>query len=90
MSQHVVDITSQLTGFTVEIQPVGGGPPIQIYNNAVAGDTVTRPIRIENLATNFPFVIERVNVKKPQAPLTLCEVKVFSGKRTLVLNDYFN
>ncbi|XP_052257824.1 uncharacterized protein LOC127862660 isoform X2 [Dreissena polymorpha] len=74
------DITIQLTGFTVEIQPVGGSPPIQIYDNAATGDTVAKPIRIENLATNFPVLIERVNVMKPQAPLTLCEVKVFSDK----------
>ncbi|XP_052257828.1 multiple epidermal growth factor-like domains protein 6 [Dreissena polymorpha] len=73
------DIAIQLTGFTVEIQPVSGDPPIQIYDNAVTGDQVTRPIRIENLATKFPIVIERVNVKRPQGPLTLCEVKVFSG-----------
>jgi hypothetical protein len=84
ISSWVADISSQLTGFKVEIQPTGGAPPIQIYDNTVAGDTVTRPIRIENITTNFPFVIERVIVKKPTAPLTLCEVKVFAGKHVLI------
>lgn len=69
------DITTQLEDFKVYVVQQDGFPPFLVYDNSVTGDDVTTPITIPIGGT-----VRSVVVTRPNSPLTLCEVEIYTGK----------